>query len=181
MSITLKQYPSGVRTIDGRYDPRYDTDKVIVKNMKLGDPDIHRLISLVRLNRISHISSLDKLDFIKAAKRLFGNFDEFVRYNLLHNNVLHGKDLDFLMDTVSFINGGHRSFSIEMWMNYLDRDPKRASDIPCNEHHDVEQVGANYIVKWLNQPNGFSDLVSTLIILFGLKMTDPRDITNGII
>lgn len=181
MSITIKQYPSGMRSLEGGYDPSVDFRMYRTELVKEGDPILNDLVKRLSLDRLANLSSTDKLAFIDCAKRLFGNFDDFVRYNIENNAVVHGKDLDFLIDTVEFVNGGVRCMSIHTWMAILDQKPKKAGVVPDNKFVELNYTGANYIGKWLRQPDGMSDLITTLIIMFGLKLTDPKNTKNGLI
>jgi len=181
MSITLKQYPSGLRTLEGKYNPAVDFRTYRVESIKDGDPLLNQLVHRVQLDRLANLSSLDKLAFVDCAKRLFGNFDEFVKYNIQNNQLCNGKDLDFLIDTVQFVNGGVRSMNINTWMSYLDQKPKKPESLPTHQNLTLNFTGANYIGKWLRQPDGMADLIATLILMFGLKLTDPKNIKNGLI
>lgn len=178
MSITLKQFASGYRSYAGA---TYPANSVRIENQKHGDEQLAALIKLMPILRLDNMSSLHKLEFIDCAKRLFGNFDDFLLYNLEKNNLIHGKELDFLVDTAEFINGGIRSLSIQTWGNYLDQKPKKPGYDQRLVNLNVPRVGPNYIGKWLRQPNGFADLVSTLILMFGIRLDDPRQYKNGLI
>lgn len=181
MSIVLNQYPSGLRTLSGDYNPAVDLRMYRVTNVKDGDPAVVALTKQLQLTRLSNLSSTDKLAFIDCAKRLFGDFDAFVKYNIENNNLVHGHDLEFLLDTVEFVNGGVRSLSIDTWMSLLDQKPKKPNPSPAVPYVTLNYTGTNYIGKWLRQPNGMADLISTLIIMFGLKLTDPKNVKNGLI
>ena len=161
----------------------YNTDMRMyrVESMKDGDPQLQNLITNFAVSRVALLPSVVKLEFIDCAKRLFGNFDKFVEYNIENNNLIHGIDLDFLIDTVEFVNGGIRSLPIETWGNYIEHTPKKPDDLAQHKNLTLNYTGTNYIGKWLRQPNGMADLISTLIIMFGLKLTDPKNVKNGLI
>ena len=180
MSQMLKQYPSGVRTFVGTIRPQ-DIDLAHeVELVKDGDPELVEVLKRVQVHRLGNITSQDKLLLISHAKRLFNNFDQFIAYNVLKNDLIHGKDLDFLLDTVDFVNGGIRSMDMSMWINYLDQEPKKPPRLPEDRIVELNSTGANYIGKWLRQPYGFEDLVDTLTILFGIKLQVP-DKVRGLI
>ena len=178
--MLLKQYPSGLRTIPmGAH--LIGTANLQVENVREGDPELVELLKLVQIERLEHISSDNKLALIDVARRLFGDFDAFVDYNCVTNPLIHGKDLDFLIDTVDFVNGGIRSLDISTWFNYLDQLPKKPAAIPDNRRISLNRTGSNYIAKWLRQPNGFQDLVATITIMFGIRLTDPAKMKNGLL
>lgn len=181
MSIALKQYSSGYRSISGQVSPGVDLSMFRIENCRAGDPELVELLKTVQLFRLDNVSSDHKLQIIDCAKRLFGDFDKFVQYNVLSNNLVHGKVLDFLVDTVEFIDGGVRELSIETWSNYLDQAPKRPAHIPDRRNVTLNLTGPNYIAKWIRQPNGFADLVSTLILMFGIPLKDITKHKNGLI
>lgn len=178
--MLLKQFPSGLRTLP--VGVRLSgTFNLKVENIREGDLELVELLKLVQIERLEHISSDHKLQFIDITKRLFGDFDAFVNYNAVENPLIHGKDLDFLIDTVEFINGGIRGLDVNTWFNYLDQLPKKPAGIPDNRSISLNRTGSNYIAKWLRQPNGFQDLVATVTIMFGIRLTDPTKMKNGLI
>ena len=181
MSLMLKQYSSGFRTIHGIPNSRQDLYDLRIENARGGDPELVELMKTIQINRLSHVSSQHKLQLIDIAKRLFGDFDSFVSYNIVENNLIHGKSLDFLIDTVEFINGGIRSMDIGLWMNYLDFETKKPPLQAKPKVVELNSTGANYIVRWLRQPNGLEDLVSTIAILFGVRLVDTTKPMNGLI
>lgn len=181
MSIALKQYSSGFRSISGHIRPGVDLTMFRIENVRTGDPELVELIKTVQLHRLSHVSSDHKLQLIDCAKRLFNDFDTFVKYNVLSNNLVNGKILDFLVDTVEFVNGGVRELPITTWANYLDTATKHAALIPDRRNLTLNITGPNYIAKWIRQPNGFEDLVSTLILMFGIRLHDTSKSKNGLI
>lgn len=178
--MVLKQYPSGLRTLPTgvKLSGSFNLN---VENMREGDAELVELLKVVQVSRLEHISSAHKLQLIDIAKRLFGDFDAFVNYNCVENPLVHGKDLDFLIDTVEFVNGGIRSLDITTWFNYLDQLPKKPAAIPDNRRISLNRTGSNYIAKWLRQPNGFQDLVATITIMFGIRLTDPAKMKNGLL
>ena len=181
MSITLNQYPSGFRTIEGTFNPELDLRSHRVVLNKEGDPEVRELTNRLQLTHLDNLASIDKLAFIDAAVRLFGNFDSFVKYNVENNNLVHGHDLAFLIDTVEFINGGVRDMSIHTWTSILDQAPKKPNPSVRKGEYHLPFTGTNYIAKWLRQPNGLADLISTVILMFGLKISDPQNSKNGLI
>lgn len=179
--MVLKQYASGLRTFPSGIRNARALPHMRVENVRTGDPELVQLVEAIGIHRLENISSAHKLQFIDIAKRLFGDFDAFVNYNSVENPLIHGKDLDFLIDTVEFVNGGVRTLDINTWFNYLDQTPKKPAPIPDTRVISVSRTGSNYIAKWLRQPNGFQDLVSTLTIMFGIRLSDPTKFKNGLI
>ena len=137
MSIALKQYSSGYRSISGQVSPGVDLSMFRIENCRAGDPELVELLKTVQLFRLDNVSSDHKLQIIDCAKRLFGDFDKFVQYNVLSNNLVRNVTLNL--------------------------------------------TGPNYIAKWIRQPNGFADLVSTLILMFGIPLKDITKHKNGLI
>lgn len=178
--MMLKQYPSGLRTlpVGVRLSGTFNLQ---VENIREGDRELVELLKRVQITRLSNVSSDDKLQLIDIARRLIGDFDVFVDYNMVNNPLIHGKDLDFLIDTVEFVNGGIRSLDINTWFNYLDQHPKKPAGIPDDRSISLNRTGSNYIAKWLRQPNGFQDLVATITIMFGIRLADPTKMKNGLI
>lgn len=181
MYITLKTYPSGyavpVRAAeDGNYLTTVDNTF-----HKEGDKELNELMKRIATVRLTNISSSDKLKLVDCAKRLFGDMDAFITHNLTKNPRVQGMNLDFIIDTVDFINGGVRSLSIMTWTNCLDQTPKKNTLGLDDRSFSFSKVGSNYIAKWLRQPNGFSDLAATLILIFGLREVDPSNTVNSLI
>lgn len=180
MSLMLKQYSSGFRSIQGNLD-RSNLAGIKVDLVRGGDPELVEILKRAQINRSANLSSDDKLKIIDIAKRLFGNFDQFIQYNIVDNNLVHGKSLDFIVDTVEFINGSLRSLDINIWTNYLDFTTKKPSSKIDRRLVELNSTGTNYIGKWLRQPNGFEDLLATLTILFGVRLVDNTKPMNGLI
>lgn len=95
--------------------------------------------------------------------------------------------LDFLDDTFGFLLNGKRKVSITNWDAILDADEKRmfTSHLPDNvrvyfQRTTVEQLGiegqrwnsnlVDVVQDWIRRPSGFSDLLTTAHILFGIKL-----------
>lgn len=181
MSLMLKQYASGFRTIHGQAGPTQNLHGLRIENVREGDPELAELMKTIQIQRLDNVSSQHKLQIIDIAKRLFNDFDRFVSYNIVQNNLIHGKYLDFIVDTVDFVNGGIRSMDTAFWLSYLDFETKKPALGEKPRVVELNSTGANYIGKWLRQPNGFEDLVATLIILFGIRLVDKTKPMNGLI
>lgn len=95
------------------------------------------------------------------------------------------RNMDFLVDTVSFIQTGRRNISVQNWRELLWRDGSSLSTQPCvvvardQTYSDLVIymklcTTEAMLCQWCAQPKGFQDMVCTLDILFG--SSQPRNI-----
>lgn len=96
---------------------------------------------------------------------------------------LYGRRLEFLLDTLNFIQTGKRKMGVNNWFELLEENP--APDrysVPRNAKEQLFSFEIPYnsivdlLVQWTTHTGGFDDMVCTLNILFGSgkKATLPR-------
>lgn len=116
-----------------------------------------------------------KVSTMVAALRLFGPSFYDWALQQLDNEYLNNKAIRFIADTVKFIEYGSRDMPALLWSDILDSVPvadKVPSTVLRTELRAVLTALRNnsdpqYLYKWLQQPNGFEDLLACLSICFG--------------
>lgn len=130
------------------------------------DPEIFDIGKRLMFDGVKHAPSRVKLDFIEAVMQSLGPNEFYLLIDQAPNDVI----VDFIIDTMEFIDGAPRQMSIETWFTLLDRKPvQRRKNVK-----KVPRMSKNYIGKWLRRPNGFQDLVFTFMVLFGTNLPDHR-------
>lgn len=170
-AATFQYYPSGVRTplMQG------------FKSETLVDEEWLQLKKLVN----SHKVYIDSIDYrklvVKHARRLFGNFREWLDAQD-QNTRLSVNGYEYLVDTIEFLNKGFRTVSAGSRMALIASDFAHSNSTnPKAENRrtrlrDLLQINPDeFIYVWCNQPNGFSDMICTVDLLFG---TDPSADSN---
>lgn len=97
------------------------------------------------------------------------------------------RKMDFLLDTVRFIQTGKRQMSVQNWRDLLPTlddpvsvKPEDRVDVNADKYYKDLVIymkvcnTVDMLCHWCSQPKGFQDLVCTLDILFG--STQPRKI-----
>jgi hypothetical protein len=135
-----------------------------------------------RLNSTHH--EIDNIEFreymLKIALKAFGT-DNFLDWVYAHLKAPSTGELqiDFLRDTLKFIQTGQRTLNVFTWLSMLSKMEvvanKTADDgsmnyFFVNENGHARNISViDVIQRWCSQPGGFADLGTTLHILFGEK------------
>lgn len=110
--------------------------------------------------------------------QLIGDFEVWLRQQLTLNDMVHGPNLDFLIDTVHYLRNGHREMSpitrLGLMLEYPNTIVGCASPTRYNELSIVPGEFNDYITNWLSKDDGFDDMICSANILFGVSKT-PRD------
>ena len=120
--------------------------------------------------------------------------NDYYRYSYMYPEVYDNKFKKYeLLDGVNFILDG--IFVRKRLQGIVLRDSESSSEDGCFKAEKLSKTirkkfgdpietskdSANYIAKWLRQPNGFQDLVATITIMFGIRLTDPAKMKNGLL
>lgn len=163
MRLTLLMYPYG-------YVTKHQTNSAFTGE-SFGDGGVTELYDRYMARQSlnydwSYISSV-----IKRATDLIGiDFNQWLKVQTPHNPYVYGVNRDFLEDTVNYIRTGARRMPIHLWRELLVEKPRERSAIESTVKTSpilpLEQGNA-YVARWLSHPDGLSDLICTLHILFG--------------
>ena len=148
-------------------------------NELTGNPVIDHLYS-VNIGGGSEVLTLEfRKKVLIAAFTAFGTID-FKTWFMIQNSTPYFGDLhrDFLDDTLRFISTGQREVAIQSWdsmLSYSDSGEvsKGITDYAKDFFHTYTSDNVNkfelveVIQRWISQPNGIEDLLSTLHVLFG--------------
>lgn len=139
-----------------------------------GDEEIDQLYMTYLKGRVNHQGWRYRRQVISVAARLLRNFGQFLNQQS-DNPYLYGFNYDFLLDTLKFIETGHRSMSVETWEGLLMENQPPNKDFKARPNFSVSQsplsvIGSkteDVISRWCAQPKGFEDMLKTLTVMFG--------------
>lgn len=117
---------------------------------------------------------------IKAALTAFGtqNFYDWCQLQVT-NPYAKNSHNKFVNETLSFIASGYRTVDVNTWFNLIDisddLNRKAVNDIKISEyfrtrdtHNNQRPVSLEHtLVEWTKHQDGFGDLLTTLMLLFG--------------
>lgn len=110
---------------------------------------------------------------IAECARLYGCFQNWVYFQLARNGYIFDLTLDFLLDTLTFIATGVRRMEVQTWKGMIESNlmprPEVASDARLIAAQSILS-GINwndFMAQWINQPNGYDDMVFSTYLFFG--------------
>lgn len=152
----------------------------VFKNIINKDTDSHmvnekidKLYAVMQRNENEYKSWPYRKEVLSVASLLLNNFNEWVRTNSVEGT-LYGRRFDFLNDTVTFIKTGKRSLAVNSWKEILEEsilpEKRMANQYNLNPLYFEPGVRtADIISMWCSQEKGFTDMLCTLDILFGVS------------
>lgn len=140
------------------------------------DPIWMKLRDDVKCNRVNYASMAYRVQVIRRARELLGDFEEFLLAQDQNPKVSkHGYGM--LKDTLEYIKTGRRSASLATW-EMLIREEWRSStyeDLSASKRtvrlSDSLPRPDQYMADWLKHPEGFSDMLCTVNLLFGTDLS----------
>lgn len=171
-------------------------------SVESGDSSVNQLLNHFRLRSASSWDSRELV--IELARRLFrvtepgepAGLKSFLEYQLKHSDEhFSSSHFQFLVDTIKFIRTGQRRVHVATSMTLLqafNREAIKRTDQQIRYLFEVKQEAIQavasltpeedvyFISKWMSYPNGLSDLIYSLIVLFGGKQDmdiEPYEMT----
>lgn len=136
--------------------------------------ELLRLEEKVHLSRLGSLTNYEKLRLVEIAIWYFGRS---INHYLTQQGAVitnqNEKALEFITETIEFIDTGFRGMSLDFWSTNIQYPVNRGSynEVGVKDTYVgrvlLPELPFNYIDDWVNKPNGFADLASTLFILFG--------------
>lgn len=172
------------------------------ESVETGDSTVNQLLNHFRTRSASSWDSRELV--IETARRLFrvtepgepAGLRSFLEYQLKHaDENFSSSHFQFLVDTVKFIRSGQRRVHVATSMTLLqafNRETIKRTEQQIRYLFDVKQEAIRavesltpeedtyFLSQWLSYPNGFSDLIYSLILLFGGKQDmeiEPYEMT----
>lgn len=109
---------------------------------------------------------------LDAAVSLFGDIRTWFRLQIGAPSIV-GANHDFLLDTARFVATGERQMSPLVWLDIMGDTPspvRRVHHVKPGEFVDAMGLTTpEFIQAWCAKPNGFSDMLQSLFVLFGRK------------
>ena len=166
--ISYQLYPSGYQS------PLYDT----VRTGSVADDVVLRAYKELRVNMSSRVNTWGfRKEIIDRAAYLFGYFRDWLEAQEKHERCTKHMRA-FLEDTLTFISTGRRPMALESRWECLLQEKRSGMDKRTGQSNKVPLVQSlsvpyeDYMWHWLSHPNGFTDMVCTLNVIFGLPDGD---------
>lgn len=129
----------------------------------------------------------DKVKGIKLAKGVFGPSLNAWIVSQSKGGYLTGRRLEFVLDTLYFIQTGKRKVSASNWYELLEDYPKPepfslgAREFKSLQKFETLLTDRDFIAQWCSHKNGFEDMICTLsAIAGGHRKTDvPPERSRG--
>lgn len=183
MSIILNVYPRGFCL------PTTTPSGTNLPSFILVDEDV-RMKELYKLLQTLNPISMGwdfEASVIQRVSCLIGNFENFMKTQAIANDYVYDLNMEFLYDTLNFIRGGDRKYSLRTWISILDEYPKiqpgvgslaRAKIMKFDKPQENQTPEfLNYIGTWCSRDGGFEDMLCTAVILF--TSSYPRPAVNS--
>ena len=138
--------------------------------------EVEQLFQLWRKDQ-SIVKDFDFIvDLLRTAKQAFGmaSFKDWLRIQEMGNQTTR-VHVDFLKDTFVFLQTGKRDINIETWKNlFIHSNNSKIFDINIDsifygDNSCLPTQINEVITQWISIPNGVSDLMMSLEIIFGKR------------
>lgn len=156
-----------------RFTSRGDGEGVTVSQ---GDVTVRSLYDIYHARTAVSRSWNYRRSVIESAIRLFGNFDVWLR-DQRNNPWIVGHNRKFIEETVDFIHGKPRLLSVHVWQDLIEDTSDIGRSLSINALGiDLSSKGrgestTQMLQQWMSRPNGIDDLILTLNVLFGARVT----------
>lgn len=148
-----------------RFAPEGEDDN----SLSAGDPELMVLWDLFINGKLDTTTWSFRKRALTMACRLFGNFGEWVRLQG-RNPQVSGYNLQFLEDTLNYIETGKRKLDPQAWLELVNE----VEEVTTVRHGQRQDVGlrslsstTGAVQKWCSWPVGFSDMMVSLYVFFG--------------
>lgn len=135
-----------------------------------GDEEVTRLFYDFVQRRVDTSVWSYRRQVILAAVRLFGNFNHWLSLQDA-NDYLHGRNYEFLQDTVHYLQNGMRQVSVNNWPDLMEYKPekkdRRQRPVVGSLANDFRLPIEQVLSLWCSRAGGFEDLVCSLYLFFG--------------
>lgn len=168
----LVRYPRGFIRQIGNQAISNEADKVIDKSD--GDMILQNLYQIY----MGRSANPDSWEFqkrvIQRCSQLYGNFYHWLYLQVTANDCIYDTNLNFLLDTVNFIRTGKRLMSTHTWQDIILNLPEEQHGAASRARLDQFNLGDykefdNIIGQWCSHKDGFSDMLCTTYLLFGVS------------
>ena len=184
---SAKLYPGGVVNRLGGDKHLHETYGRLI----ITKPD-EKVAELYRSNFTAFVNN-DTFEFkkevIETCIRLYGDFYNWLQYQLKMNRFVYGVNQEFLIDTLWYIKTGERKVMLPVWESIITQYPDMG-DVKSKLLDDTMVLSflsnpsnytnpsSGYIAEWTSHPDGFYDMLYTTYLLFGRADVGVLNKTN---
>lgn len=129
-----------------------------------GDSEVNQLFEELTENKVVNNWAFQER-VILSAFRLFGNAWDWVNTQL-NDPEIYGYGVEFIEDTLTYIETGRRQLSPMTWLTLLN-EGDTAGKVYSGKSKQVNGTAETLIKRWCQKPDGVNDLALTLYVLFG--------------
>jgi hypothetical protein len=135
-----------------------------------GDAELMTLWDLYMNSQVDTTTWGFRKRVLAVAIRLFDHFPDFVN-DQSNSPLVVGYNLDFLKDTLNYIETGVRRIGVLQWLELVS-EIDEVSTVDTGQHLNLAtyrglRCTADTITKWWSWPEGFEDSLLSLFVLFG--------------
>lgn len=163
-----QKYPTGFRTELG----------LGTKSETQPDAELVRFMERLAKNEINVLSWKVRNEFFQIAKRLYGGFGQWIDAQQENPNISQTA-YDMIADTLDFISGKARTISVQTRFAIMNTESANGAynrsvegrrSTPLRDH--MRFPSNEFMYRWVNQPDGFSDMLCTTNLIFGKTLRD---------
>jgi hypothetical protein len=166
--ISYQLYPSGYQS------PLYDT----VRTGSNPDELVVKAYKELRVSMSSHVNTWEyRRKIINRGLDLFGYLRDWLEAQEKNERVTKHMRA-FIEDTLTFITTGRRPMALESRWECILQEKRSTGEKRTSNQHKTKLSQAlsvpyeDYMWHWLSHPNGFTDMVCTLNVIFGMADGD---------
>lgn len=166
-------------------------DHLVRENHNFFSPTVKKLYSSFNRNQNVMMDFDFREDITRAAFYLFGvqSFFQWLKFQKGQKTIGH-LHYTFLEETLAFIGGSNRSIHITQWLSLLEPVEKSiegefnferyffTKDKPAR-NIVVPSSTSDVIAQWLSREGGYTDLLTSLLVIFGPR-EGVSDVSSGI-
>ncbi len=134
--------------------------------------------------KVKQLQSLDfRLEVMSFIKVIIPSFDQWIKLQL-EQGYLYDRRLEFLLDTLNFIEFGDRKMSVRNWEGLMDEFPRPNLEKSRQQCKETLKLNVSFlstvdiIIKWCSQKRGFDDMLCTFAILARMNGRTEREPMN---
>ncbi len=176
MTYRLLVHPRGfsrVVTPDGVSNTIPYTEPVSLRPQRIDEDSSVEQMMRRHLGNDEYVDWAIRRQELALCAGLYGNFRNWVEFQLARNGFIYDMSLDFLIDTLRFISTGQRTMQAKAWKDILEVNPipKPTEASPARIARVLDIVNRinwdDFMAQWISQPGGYDDMIYSTYVFFG--------------